>query len=119
MLGIWRPGAATSINAALNNAAVSGEAIANVSKEISSVIDIARGAPADVGGASAGRNGDAVRLSVVDPPSSAAQTIGAPRASPSRAINPEYRRVGEAIAVSKTSAPPMIVTPERERVTAV
>jgi len=42
-----------------------------------------------------------------------------PRASPNRAINPEYLRVGELIAFSNTSALPTIVTPERERVTAV
>lgn len=42
-----------------------------------------------------------------------------PRASRNLAINPEYLRVGEVIAFSSTSTPPAIVTPERERVTAV
>lgn len=39
--------------------------------------------------------------------------------SPNLATSPEYRRVGETIAFSTTSAPPTIVTPDRDRVIAV
>ena len=40
-------------------------------------------------------------------------------ASRRRATSPEYRRVGESIALPSTPAPPTIVTRARERVTAV
>ena len=56
-------------------------------------------------------------------PCSAAQTrdrdVATTWQCPSRATSPEYRRVGEPIAFATTSAPPMITTPERDRVTAV
>jgi len=41
------------------------------------------------------------------------------RTSPNRATSPEYLRAGEPIALSSTSAAPTIVTPARDRVTAV
>ncbi len=47
------------------------------------------------------------------------QGIQARPVSRNRATNPEYLRVGETIAFSTTSAPPTIVTPDRDRVTAV
>jgi hypothetical protein len=39
--------------------------------------------------------------------------------SRNRATNPVYLRVGETIAFATTSGPPTIVTPDRDRVTAV
>jgi hypothetical protein len=39
--------------------------------------------------------------------------------SRNRATNPVYLRVGETMAIATTSAPPTIVTPDRDRVTAV